>query len=289
MKTSKLIMAFALIAVIGTLLAVRYSSGQRSSPNPSVQQPTLPPSQAGNSAVTGPTESPVTPPEDITWFPNHRLQTVRNNRLDVVYLDSKHGWKMVEGQGAMNSELVDIYQTTDGGKNWIKIAVANQRNISAAESTNLPSGTLPYEGIKNGLSFVNSSTGWITGYVPRAGYQWIFVTYNGGKTWVHQELPVPKDVSHYTSMSFDLTPPTFFSSEDGILIEKIADVQLSKVYPAYVFFYTQDAGRTWQEQSSSKFDLKFPDSDPHRSGPSFSVTVNDKTWHTSDSGYTWES
>ena len=120
---------------------------------------------------------------------------------------------MVPGQGAMNSEPVDIYQTTDGGKNWIKTAVANQKNVSASESTNLPAGTLPYEGIKNGLSFVNSSTGWITGYAPRVGYQWIFVTNNGGQTWVHQELPVPKDVAQYTSMSFDLTPPTLFHSK----------------------------------------------------------------------------
>jgi photosystem II stability/assembly factor-like uncharacterized protein len=220
-------------------------------------------------------------------LPNHRIQTIHKDKVDVVFIDSKHGWKMVPGQGAMNSEPVDIYQTTDGGKSWIKTAVANQKNVSASESTNLPAGTLPYEGIKNGLSFVNSSTGWITGYAPRVGYQWIFVTNDGGRTWVHQELPVPKDVIQYTSMSFDLTPPTFFTAKDGILIEKIADAPQSITHPTYVFLYTQDGGRNWAEQPSSNISLNFPNSDPDRSGQSFSITVNDATWYTSDSGYTW--
>ncbi|SPF49027.1 glycoside hydrolase family 33 protein [Candidatus Desulfosporosinus infrequens] len=286
MKKLKFIMAIASIAVIGTTLAVHYSSGQ--SMQQLVQQSsTSSPSQAGSLGVIASTEPQPPPPEDIEWLPNHRIQTIRKDRVDVAYIDAKHGWKLVPGQGAMNSEPADIYQTTDGGETWIKVAVANQQNISASESTNLPAGTLPNEGIKNGLSFANSSTGWITGYAPRVGYQWIFVTNDGGHTWVHQELPVPKDVSQYTSMSFDLTPPTFFTSKDGILIEKIADAPRSRVHPTYVFFFTQDGGQNWKDQPSSNINLKFPDSDPNRLGQSFLVTLNDATWHTSDSGYTW--
>ena len=288
MKTLKLIVAIASVAVIGTLLAVHYSSRQSSQQSQqSFQQPTSSQSQTGSTGANGSTEPQTQPTDDIVWLPNHRIQTIRKDRVDVVFIDSKHGWKMVPGQGAMNSEPVDIYQTTDGGESWIKVAVADQKNVSASESTNLPAGTLPYEGIKNGLNFVNSSTGWITGYASRVGYQWIFVTNDGGQTWVHQELPVPKDVSQYTSMSFDLTPPTLFTSKDGILIEKIADAPQGKAYPAYVFFFTRDGGQNWEEQPSSNINLNFPNSDPNRSGQSFAVTVNSITWHTSDGGYTW--
>ncbi|MDR3539573.1 MAG: hypothetical protein P4L69_01185 [Desulfosporosinus sp.] len=285
MRTSKLIIAFVSLAVIGTILTVHYSSGrplqQSFQPLKSSQ------SETETSSASGSTEPQAPPASELVWLPNHRLQTIRKNRVDVVFLDSKHGWKMVPSQGAMNSEPVDIYQTTDGGESWIKTAVANQKNVSPSESTNLPAGTLPYDGIKNSLSFVNSSTGWLTGYTPRVGYQWIFVTNDGGRTWVHQELPVPKDVSQYTSMSFDLTPPAFFTSKEGILIEKIADAPQNKAHPTYVFFFTQDGGKNWTEQPPSTINLKFPDSDPNKLGQNFLVTVNNVTWHTSDSGYTW--
>ncbi|CAA7602020.1 Hypothetical protein DEACI_2691 [Acididesulfobacillus acetoxydans] len=204
-----------------------------------------------------------------------------------MFLNPDRGWKMVYGLSAMMSESVDLYDTTDGGKNWTKISVAGPTHTSATGSASLPAGTLPYGGIKNGLSFVNTSTGWITGYVPAVNYPWIFVTHDGGHTWVHQELPVPKNIAHYASMTFDLTPPAFFTSKDGILVERIADVPRGIAHPAYVFFFTQDGGRTWVDQPSSALELSFPASDPKRSGQSFSVTVNGITWHTVDHGYTW--
>lgn len=295
MKTPKSIVAFVSIAVMGIFLLVHYSSGhslhqqQQSQQPQESQQPTPSTDQTKDSGPTGSTEAQTIPTADLTWLPNHRVQTIRKDKADVIFIDSKHGWKMVPGQGAMNSEPAVIYQTTDGGKSWVKITAANQKKVSASESTNLPAGTLPYEGVKNGLSFINSSTGWITGYSPRIGYQWIFVTYDGGNSWVHQELPVPKTVSQYTSMSFDLTPPTFFNSKDGILVEIIANAPQSIAHPPhYVFLFTHDGGQHWEEQSPSNgVSLKFPDSDPNQAGQSFMAIVNGITWYTTDGGYDW--
>ncbi|MDR3541264.1 MAG: hypothetical protein P4L69_09920 [Desulfosporosinus sp.] len=162
MQTSKFIMSVALVLVMEMLLGC-YPNSQ-SSQQQQTQQVTTPSQDLTKGlGYNGLTETLSQPINDVIWLPDHRLQTICKDRVDVVFMDTKHGWKMVPGQGAMNSEPVDIYQTTDGGESWIKTAVANQKNVSASESTNLFAGTLPYEGIKNGLSFVNSSTGWITG------------------------------------------------------------------------------------------------------------------------------
>lgn len=294
MKAPKSIVTFVSIAVVGIFLAVYYSSGQASQQQPtsqqqpSSQQPASSANQTETSDTNGSTEPQTQPATDPVWFPNQRLQTVHKDKMDVVYINAKQGWKMVPSQGAMNSEPVTLYRTTDGGQNWSKIAVANQKNVSASESTNLPAGTLPYEGVKNGLGFVSSSTGWLTGYSPRVGYQWIFLTNDGGRTWVHQELPVPSDIPKYTSMSFDLTPPTFFTSEDGLLVENIASAPRNTTPPSYVFFLTQDGGQHWKEQSSSsRLSVTFPNSDPNQSGRSFTVTLNGITWQTADGGYRW--
>jgi len=291
MKQLKLIRVIVVTTVIGLLLT-GCGAGNKAVPSEQSQQNTASKdnqsNQSGNGGFLGAAGSQTPSSNNSQWLPNHRTQTVRDNQEDIVFINDQDGWKMVPSQGVMMSEPVDVYKTTDGGKSWIKIAVANQKNVSPSESTNLPAGTLPYEGIKNGLSFVNSSRGWITGYVPRVGYQWIFVTNDGGLRWVHQELPVPKDVPKYTSMSFDLVPPTFFNSKDGIIVEKIASVPQGIIhYPNYVFFFSSDGGQTWEETPSAAIDINFPNSDPNRSGQAFSVTVNGITWKTSDSGYIW--
>lgn len=288
MKPVKSIVVIACVAVLGMGLAVyHYSSKQTQQQQEPAQQPASTQSQTEPQGTAPATELPTPPVSDPLWLPNHRLQTILKDKVDVVFLDSQHGWKMVPGQGATTNEPADIYRTADGGESWVKVATADQNNVSAAESTNLPAGTLPYGGVKNGLSFVNDSTGWITGYVPRVGYQWIFVTNDGGNSWVHQELPVPKDVPGYTSMTFDVTPPAFFTSEDGVLIEEIAEAPQGKAHPTYVFFYTSDGGQHWEEKPAANLSLTVSNSNSQQSSPSISVNVNGTTWQTTDSGYSW--
>ena len=286
MNKRKLIWILLSASVLGMVLT-GCNSSKTMSPGQNTQavSPSQNPSNAGTSDSTEPK-----PPDSLSsWLPNHRTQSISKNHQDVVFIDSQHGWKLVPGQGVMMGEPADIYATADGGQTWQKITEANQQNADS-ESANLPDGTLPYSGQKNGISFASSATGWVTGYVPRAGYQWIYVTYDGGKSWVHQELPVPKDISGYTSMTFDLVPPVFFNSQDGLLVERIADVPGNiSSYPTYVFFYSEDGGKTWLTAPPSAITLAFPDSDPNKSGKTFSATVSGTTWQTTDGGYTWES
>lgn len=236
------------------------------------------------------------------WLPNHRTETIRKNGEDVVFVDAEHGWKMVLGQGPITSELVTVYRTTDGGKHWIKVATTD-RNLNSLHE-NLSAGALPIIGTKYGLSFVNASTGWLSGVAQSNGFPYLYVTRDGGHTWQHQELPIPGDVNWYNQDMIGVIPPAFFTPNDGILIMTIAPTQ-GKAEPPFVIYYTHDGGAHWEcgwntmeignppsmqigVGSSGNLSWNFPAIPNRNQSPNGSVTVNGVTWHTTDGGYTWE-
>lgn len=154
----------------------------------------------------------------------------------ISFVDALHGWILTGWQqpgGA--AEPVSVFRTTDGGQDWKSVA-------TALFSDTTPPGRLPYGGQKSGISFLNASTGWVTGTVSLAGPSWLYITHDGGSTWQQQALPIPAGIP---SARLSLLSPTFFSSTNGVLPVQFLDPDSEKPL-ATVIYRTSDGGTTWQ-------------------------------------------
>ena len=82
----------------------------------------------------------------------------------------------------MHKHAVYLYQTSDGGATWM---------LKYANDPSQPNNTLPFSGHKNGMTFRDTSTGWVGGYVPSPGAVYLYKTTNGGTSWAQQSLALP--------------------------------------------------------------------------------------------------
>jgi hypothetical protein len=88
------------------------------------------------------------------------------------------------------------------------------------------------------MTFLDASSGWVTGSRPVDGDIYLYRTRDGGSLWTQQELPLP---AGYESNQYILSAPVFFGLQ-GILPVRIyapgEPVQLT-------FFNSTDGGETW--------------------------------------------
>ncbi len=193
------------------------------------------------------------------------------------FIDAHNGWRMM-GVGAAGSEEVYIHRTTDSGATWVKVTYTT----SGDEASGLPFG-----GNKTGITFMNATTGWVTGYSVGCDHTYLFVTHNGGQTWRPQRFPLPPQV---TSDWNDYTmPPTFFSARDGILpiflSYSVKDEYCEHGRTVAVFYVTHDGGATWTYTTPVEV----------RAAPAWSfadmrhgwVTEGNILYHTKDGGHRW--
>jgi photosystem II stability/assembly factor-like uncharacterized protein len=146
----------------------------------------------------------------------------------IQFLDDNNGF-VLSGEGiGMQKHPVYLYQTTNGGATW---------TLKFAHDPNKPNNGLPVSGHKNGMSFRNTSTGWVGGDVPADGV-YIFKTTNTGATWAQQPLTLPAgNESAITST----TAPIFFGANDAIL-----PVRMDGNAGRGLFLYiTRNGGSTW--------------------------------------------
>ncbi len=170
---------------------------------------------------------------------------------EMDFINARDGWSI-----ARNG---DVYRSTDGGETWVKI------------------GSAKFPGRKVSMTFLNATTGWITGSSDARDGIYLLVTRNGGHTWQQQRLSLPPQVT--PSSSFRPAPYRFFTPRDGILSQ--ADV-------SYVVFYvTHDGGTTWTPTTPVTF------SQGYYRGGSFAdvnhgwVTEGDTLYVTSNGGRQW--
>ncbi|WP_258111564.1 hypothetical protein [Alicyclobacillus sp. SP_1] len=125
---------------------------------------------------------------------------------------------------SMGAEAIGIWRSTDGGANW-----------SLVSSAKLGSGgNIPFSGNKNGISFVNSTTGWLSGSYNSGKKPFFERTTDGGQQWSAQSISIPSKID---SNPFSVYPPRFFGQQDGILpvgFNDELDVE-----------HTTDGGSTW--------------------------------------------
>lgn len=165
----------------------------------------------------------------ITWTP----YTVPFNGGYLQFLDDLNGFVLSGELSGMHKHAVSLYQTSDGGATW---------TLKYAVDPSQPNNTLPFSGHKNGMTFRDTSTGWVGGYVPSPGAVYLYKTTDSGVTWTQQSLALPPG---YESSDINLTAPTFFGSNDGIL-----PVWMNRGADRDLFVYvTHDGGGSWSRSA----------------------------------------
>ncbi|HYM69807.1 MAG TPA: hypothetical protein VEZ44_09445 [bacterium] len=163
-----------------------------------------------------------------TW--SRAVATARNVG-QMAFADARHGWMTVDLDNAMSSEALRLLRTTDGGATWTEVA-----------RTDLPGDPvrsgLPISGDKSGVAFLDANTGWITGYVPRDNYTYLYATSNGGRTWRFEALPLPAGTG---TVEVGLNPPTVFAPSEAVLTARLSGTAV----PLTLVYVTHDAGVHW--------------------------------------------
>lgn len=177
--------------------------------------------------------------EGNSWSPeSFGVNPGTTSGSQLFFVDPQNGWLLAPQQVQTGSEAVVIYRTTDSGKTWREVSSANPS--TSANAPNL----LPYKGDKQGISFVNTSTGWVAGTVPDKDTVWLYKTTDGGSTWHSQSLSLP---SNTKGSQITTLPPRFFSSSDGILPLLFL---ASNGTRSADFYQTTDGGSTWKSTST---------------------------------------
>jgi hypothetical protein len=132
-------------------------------------------------------------------------------------------------------------------------------------------GALPVDCVKNGMTFIDATTGWVSGACIGGG-PFFDVTHDGGATWTPQPLNCAAGCS--------LSAPQFTSPLDGELVAAVG---------TSVLFATSDGGRTWTQRANSPAALvHFINADV---GFALGLTGNNNPsailWTTHDGGRSW--
>ncbi len=152
----------------------------------------------------------------------------------ITFLDAQHGWIMVGMGAAAGSMEAAILRTSDGGATWSLLSTALPTGPS---STN----QLPFGGLKSGVGFPDTSTGYISGTTYANNRAWFYVTHDGGRTWRSQTLPLPQ---HVGDGQLSLSVPQFFNANDGILTV-IGFMPFTGAHDGFAVYVTHDGGATW--------------------------------------------
>lgn len=188
----------------------------------------------------------------------------------IEFIDSAHGWVLMDYFLGAGSHGAELFRTVDGGRSWELIPEA-------------------YLTRGNGLDMIDTKHGWETSNHPIVVYMGLAVTDDGGHTWEFQELPYPSellDVEEYNPFSCYVSSPRLGSTQKGSVV-----VQCERDY----FLYTSaDGAQTWE----SKF---IPGGPPEFITPMIGWTIEapesddvdvDETkplalYRTDDGGQTW--
>lgn len=168
--------------------------------------------------------------------------------VDIQFLNRLHGFLEVSDPG--NSMLTGaLYATKDGGRTWQRISYsgATQNTTAAVSDAAAGKPLLGWLPFAEGFSFRTIEDGWMSGgqrggpFGGAGGYVWLFRTTDGGRSWIHESLPMPRGWSKAYST---LSEPQWFGTT-GYLTMTCWGL---KAAVSQTFLYvTHDAGRQWAQ------------------------------------------
>jgi photosystem II stability/assembly factor-like uncharacterized protein len=148
----------------------------------------------------------------------------------LQFLDASTGRVLAYRGAAAGSEAVEFFQTSDGGATWASVFHNDPSQPDSSDS-------LPLSGIKNGMTFLDANTGWVTGSIPANGVVYLYVTHDGGVSWSQQSLPLPTGYASYQYMS---QAPVFFGNDGFLPLMIYMSNRID-----FAFYSTHDGGLTW--------------------------------------------
>lgn len=187
----------------------------------------------------------------------------------ITFATAQNGWILYNQGGVGGAERATVVRTTDGGKTW-----AVTSTVLPASTDAPPPGKLPFGGTKTGITFLDASTGWITGSDSVPNLSWLFITHDGGQTWTQQHLSLQSGVS---PASLSLLPPTFFSTTTGVLPVGVGQGKT-------IIYVTHDQGATWKPTTPISTSLAASDFLDEQHGW---LTDGTSLLTTDDGGHTW--
>ncbi|HTI14731.1 MAG TPA: hypothetical protein VL461_09210 [Dictyobacter sp.] len=150
----------------------------------------------------------------------------------IQFVDAHHGTITFGAHEGMDKSSFDLFSTADGGRSWHKVFSADAKN-----------GV--YAGNKTGYSFKDTKAGWIGADIP--GLQpLLYVTWNGGRTWQAQRLPLPEGSQ---AMAQAVTAAPAFFGQTGILPAHFYDGSVQHE----VIYTTHNGGHSWRVSSINNF------------------------------------
>ncbi len=165
--------------------------------------------------------------------------------VSLDFLDANHGWMTIYGPGGMSTTPGQLFTTTDGGKSWAELANTANTGGELSGQTLAP-GQLPFGGV---IHFHNATTGWLVGSMASTDVHHLYITQDGGRTWLEQVL-TPAEAAQPPDRINVLAPPTFFSDTDGVVTAmEIPDSQEAAKFSA-VIYTTSDGGKSWKGSTS---------------------------------------
>jgi photosystem II stability/assembly factor-like uncharacterized protein len=207
------------------------------------------------------------------------------------FLDASEGW-IIAYLNEATPGFAGVFHTTDGGQTWTQTA---RLDVNQEFSHGQRGGSL-----QGDLIFIDSSTAWMTpvtssgtGITPVAPF--LYVTHDGGKTWVVQEFAAPAGVALNSSTAIFL-PPNFVNDREGVVLVTQESVPngpgagAPTIGGTYVYT-TNDGGDHW----SAPQKVVIPG---NGYGPPPLVMIDARTWltfsasqveRTTDGGVHWES
>jgi photosystem II stability/assembly factor-like uncharacterized protein len=207
------------------------------------------------------------------------LDTSNQSVISLQFADTLNGWLLLNNGVKGNSEAVNVLYTVDGGETWLTLdsVDANDGDII---------GHIPFSGLKTGLTFVDGSNGWLTASqsVDNKQVMQLYRSQDGGFSWQAQQIAVPvKNIGTVRSL-----PPTFFSTNDGIMPVEFDGQSTQSTQAGISIFTTQNGGTTWNTtppNNDLSTAVSFADTEhgwaignSTHAGDVYSTTDGGKTW-----------
>ncbi|MDM5154952.1 hypothetical protein QUF88_14330 [Bacillus sp. DX1.1] len=162
--------------------------------------------------------------EGKTWETVTVGDDIDNRRLSFIGFTSKeNGYIVITGDRTMSFETNIVYQTTNGGKSWMKMG-------STYDLTQF---------FATGVSFATDQIGFIT-FKDSGGDPDVYRTEDGGKTWAKLDIKLP---NKYHSIFTSVMPPTFAGSKGTLLVSQEEGRMDREGKMAR--FVSEDFGATW--------------------------------------------